>query len=334
MKIACVVQASSIAPYLTIFLEHHRKIFDKIFVVLHNTKRFPSRDLMNIEFIDARFKTFFTPLSYACISKKIEKEFDFITFLDVDELIELSNKAELENIAHKNRWRRGFYVRWRPVISTRFEGEHLRVSDLTNMTTVLQQSPTRKTFYNLKLSRSISPRDGNHKYRARSSIFSLSCRDEPTVSLLHIPFLSVEMLQQKLTQNDTRMFWQKISECAPTLSERYGPDWGKHTHISTEDYYNLSINYRTRHIVDHINTKFAKYSEIPDLSIDEEKRLRMEREITNSLERRTLSEIEISKRTQDFFVESPPEHIHRRIGDHAEWADRQIILSADAIATK
>ncbi|MBN7805712.1 glycosyltransferase family 2 protein [Agrobacterium rosae] len=248
MKSVIVAQVKNSFGYIPAFIAHHQRLVDEIILIDHNSDRQLSglaREGVRTFKISADF--FAQELFAAYFLKKLDlrKQFDFLFLLDVDEFLPFRSKDELSEFMDQNKevavtsmnWRNGF-----PPSPNALTGSE-------RLYFTIWRSSTRKLIYNLRKLGDILPIMGNHNAKyplADSLLLQLRTkRRDSDLGLLHIPFLGLEGLRQKLSDFPSQSYGDKIARDLKALGIERDPT-DKNFDLSDEELMTFVANYRTK----------------------------------------------------------------------------------------
>ncbi|MDQ0135683.1 hypothetical protein J2T08_003604 [Neorhizobium galegae] len=248
MRAVVVVQVKNSFGYLPAFIAHHQRLVDKIIIIDHNSDRQLSglaRD--GIEVFRVSAGLFAQELYAAYFLKKLDlkREFDFLFLLDADEFLPFKAKADLSTFMEQHRGTAVTSMRWRngfPASAGPLDGQG-------KLYFTTWRSSTRKLIYNLRRLRDILPVMGNHnaKYPLADSLLVQirPMRTDSGLGLLHIPFLGLEGLRQKLSEFPTQSYRTKIMRDLGALGISCNLATPE-LELSDQDLMSFVANYRTR----------------------------------------------------------------------------------------
>jgi hypothetical protein len=248
MKAVVVVQVKNSFGYLPAFIAHHQRLVDKIIIIDHNSDRQLSglaRD--GIDTFRVSASLFAQELFAAYFLKKLDlkREFDFLFLLDVDEFLPFKSKADLSAFMEEHRGTAVTSMRWRngfPTSAGPLDGQG-------KLLFTTWRSSTRKLIYNLRKLRDILPVMGNHNAKypiADSRLIQIRpMRTDSGLGLLHVPFLGLEGLRQKLSEFPSQSYRTKIMRDLGALGISCNLN-SPELNLSEQDLMSFVANYRTR----------------------------------------------------------------------------------------
>lgn len=248
MRYCIVVQSKNSFDYLSLFLAHHERLVDRIVVIDHNSDR-DLRDLhsskIEVHRLDVAAYLQVHSLNFFLHSVlQVTRQSGMLFVLDVDEFLPFGSRTELDAVmaAHRDdavvsfQWRNGYA-----------EGPNQLV-DPSGIRFCRERTPTLKLAYNLDRLGLFFPLGGNHKVKFPRAFWRWKA---PTVGvvdtglgLLHLPFVGVDGLRQKVRENPSHEFEHKISENYRLIGLDEDKPWGLDA-VPDELLLQLIANYRT-----------------------------------------------------------------------------------------
>ncbi|TPP11381.1 glycosyltransferase family 2 protein [Rhizobium glycinendophyticum] len=248
MKCTIVIQSKNSFDYLALFLAHHERLADRIVIIDHNS----DRDLRGLRsdkievyrlglaaYMQAHTLNF---LLHTVL--QVTRESGMLFILDVDEFLPFSSRSDMDAFVADHRKDAIVSFRWR----NGYAPEPGQLVDPSGIRFCRQRTPTRKLAYNLDKLGLFFPLGGNHEVRLARPFWR---RRGPTVDvvdsglgLLHLPFVGLEGLRQKVRDNPAHEFAGKISANYRLLGLKEDRPWAQDA-VSEEVMLQLIANYRT-----------------------------------------------------------------------------------------
>ncbi|MGR6430220.1 hypothetical protein ACU5AY_04795 [Rhizobium sp. PAMB 3174] len=266
----CFVQVNNVLPYMSLFLAHHERLFDKIVIVVHNSGKDIPNNSDEVRWFSLAEYGFYQPIAWNFLYEREGKGFDFAFFLDADELLSVTTAGALQSALAAHKYHCGLYLYWRPVIPPKKFSGRLDAAGVQQFTVSSELAHTRKMVYNTKKTVHFSAAHGNHVYNGKKSLLSLFRAEERRLCLLHIPFLSLTSFQEKVANNPKDEFLDKFIRTSRTLREKYGDDWYQ-SELTDTDFIYFCLNYRERDERKHMRLEDVDFMPFPDLGIPEDR---------------------------------------------------------------
>jgi hypothetical protein len=248
MKSVIVVLVKNSLAYVPAFIAHHRRLVDKIILIDHNSDiylRGLERDGIQTFRISAGFFAQDLFAAYFLKKLRLQKEFDFLFLLDIDEFLPFTSRSEISAFMDENKRSSTIRMEWRNGFTS--SGEQLSGKEKLYFTKWRNGTP--KLIYNLKRLGTIMPMMGNHNARypiLDSRVVQFRPRRKDSgLGLLHIPFLGLDGLRRKLLDFPAQPYRDKILRDLSALGIEYdaaSPD----LNLSDEDLMSFAANYRTK----------------------------------------------------------------------------------------
>jgi hypothetical protein len=248
MKSVIVVLVKNSLAYVPAFIAHHRRLVDRIILIDHNSDiylRGLERDGIQTLRISAGF--FAQDLFAAYFLKKLQlqKEFDFLFLLDIDEFLPFTSRSEVSAFLDENKRASTVRMEWRNGFTS--AGEQLSGKEKLYFTKWRNGTP--KLIYNLKRLGTVMPMMGNHNARypiLDSRVLQFRPRRKDSgLGLFHIPFLGLDGLRRKLLDFPSEPYRDKILRDLSALGIEHDPA-APGLHLSDEDLMSFAANYRTK----------------------------------------------------------------------------------------
>lgn len=247
MKSVILVQVKNSFAQLPAFLAHHKRLVDQIILLDHNS----SVDLKDLECAGVQIfrisaQNFAQELfaSYFIYKLKLHEEFDFLFLLDADEFLPFSSKEEIKKFMNDNKKESVLSMQWRNGFSS--TDEPLNGTETLYFTH--WRTSTHKLIYNIKRVRYVIPIPGNHnaKYPFLDSLLIQlrPIRKDSGLGLLHIPFVGLQGLRQKLSTYPADSFRDKLFRDMSAMGIRHDPT-STEFNLSDEELMSFVANYRS-----------------------------------------------------------------------------------------
>ncbi len=248
MTSCIVVQVRNGDEYIAGFLAHHLRLVDEIILIDHNSVR----DLRPLG-DDGKVKVFrfciehFAKehfINYVIDAYKIKERFDFVFLLDIDEFLPFKNKLEIKDFFLKHKEDAVVAFNWR----NGFIGSGNALDSNTDLYFCKKQTTTRKLVYNARRSKRFFPLEGNHNAKySMLQVFYVQARPircARNLGLLHLPFLDIQGLRRKITENPATHFADKINAHVSHLNLAAGVGW-LDSSLDSDEMLQIVANYRT-----------------------------------------------------------------------------------------
>jgi hypothetical protein len=248
MKVTVVVQSKDAFEYLPLFLAHHAKLADRIIVIDHHSRRdLRPLSVDNVEvyrlnvvaYLQAHFLNFFLHQVL-----RVAESSGMLFVLDVDEFLPFATRADLDAFLSGHQGDAIVSFQWRNGCLERPE----QVGGRPQFRFCRHRTPTVKLAYNLDHLGLFYPLGGNHKVKFPRRFWWSKDADmeiiDSGLGLLHLPFMGLEGLRQKLRDNPWHEFEWKISSNYRLLGLNEEAPWWR-DNVSEELLLQLVANYRT-----------------------------------------------------------------------------------------
>jgi hypothetical protein len=270
MRYTIVVQCRNSFDYLALFLAHHEKLADRIVVIDHNSDR-DLRELRSAKVevyrldIAAYMQAHTLNFLLHCVLEVRRESGGMLFILDVDEFLPFSSRSEMDVCLARHREDPVISFQWR----NGYAADSDQLSDPSAIRFCRQRTSTLKLAYNLDRLGLFFPLGGNHKVRLVRPFWR---RRAPTVAvvdtglgLLHLPFVRLEGLRQKVRDNPAHEFAGKISANYRLIGLKHDSPWAQDT-VSDDDLLQLIANYRTKTPACRLNVTDADFEPVPFMS--------------------------------------------------------------------
>lgn len=253
MKIALVVQVKDSRSYLPVFLAHHLRLVDDIYLIDHNSS-VDYRQLGSKRLIVSRSTvgtySLDTHINAVIYHFSIIERYDWLFVLDIDEFLPFIDRQYFEDFLRSSSAAECLCFRWQNGIID--NADRTLPAKLTPNSPVLfsnHRAHTQKLFFKLSGNRELITCHGNH--RAIFPLLGLKIlrRNVSVIDsglpLYHLPFLSMTALEEKLATFPKENFFEKVILFPERFSDKYGPEW-RLSQLDREDLLWLVANYRER----------------------------------------------------------------------------------------
>jgi len=253
MNIALIVQVKDSRPYLPVFLTHHLRLVDHIFLVDHNSQadyRRLGNERLKVLRSTVGAYSLDTNINAVIYHFSLIERYDWLFILDVDEFLPFTERTSLESFLYSHQSDECLCFRWQNGIVDDAEGA-LPVM-LTSRSTLLfsrYRAHTRKLFFNVTGNREVITCHGNHRAIFPRLGQKFLRRNVAVIDsglpLYHLPFLNMTALEEKLATFPRENFFAKVILFPERFRDRYGPEWTL-SQLDRSDLLWMVANYRER----------------------------------------------------------------------------------------
>lgn len=253
MKIALVVQVKDSRSYLPVFLAHHLRLVDDIYLIDHNSS-IDYRQLGGDRLIVLRSTvgtySLDTNINAVIYHFSIIERYDWLFVLDIDEFLPFIGRQSFEDFLRSRSAAECLCFRWQNgIIDDADSRLPVRLAANSPVLFSNHRAHTRKLFFNVSGRRAVITCHGNHR-----AIFPLLGQKlfrrnvaviDSGLPLYHLPFLSITGLEEKLATFPKENFFAKVIVFPERFRDKYGPEW-RLSQLDREDLLWLVANYRER----------------------------------------------------------------------------------------